>query len=254
MAVETHIKYRDEDLKKLEQLNHQLEDSKKSTQSKLDTLEKFVMDNKEAQAKEVREAKQQQSGQLSVSEKVLGDVKELKDGNGMIMYKIGKLELALDQAKLDLEKQKKEANETLAKLEKLDFKIDTMPHRVQAGLGVPNFMSNNPSNVTDNSHPSQDGHGHVAPGAGVVQSKEPVFGGGNHPGSKFESRMSIKEIDERDFGSNKPDFDGFSIIDMMDGKKGPGGTGSSVLTIRNQRHDARRDLECWKHEDHQCDR
>lgn len=216
-------KYREEDLKKLVQLQAHIDENQKAYASKLDSLEKFVVSIKEARERETPQPKTQ--SQFEANHNVMEQLQMIKNGSESITYKIETIKYDLDLIKQDIVRQKDTQKNYFFKVDQLERRVDSLPLGNQSvngakGFGVSNNFMNNASKMTESLHEDMgvrlvhddqksQGSGKFSTAAGSTE---------NYPQRQQSLHKNyIDEELEREFGSNKFDVGGnWSIIDKLD--------------------------------------
>lgn len=133
-------KYREEDSKKSEAMQVQIEENRKSTQDKISALEKFIMGVKEATERAATQTKPQ--SQFEASLNLMEDVRTLVSRTDSITYKMDALNYDMNLMKSDIIRQQRTTQGYFEKVDRLEKKVDSLHLGPGAGLGKSVAMNN----------------------------------------------------------------------------------------------------------------
>lgn len=207
-------KYREEDVKKVEVIQNQIEENKKSSADKLAALEKFILSVKEATEKAATQARPQ--SQFEANLNMMEDLRSLNSRTESLTYKFDGLSYDLGLIKSDIIRQQRTQQNYFEKIDKLERKIDMVPIGNSVNFGSKgvnvssgNFMANASRTVDD-----QHNFNKILAGVEVMSKQTNSTAEKDQPRSSNKNYFMDDDLD-KEFGKDNFGIN-LSIID-----KGP---------------------------------
>lgn len=158
LSVSNLTKYREEDLKKVDNVSAVVEENNKGLNNKLESLEKFVLNIKKEKDDQAAHPSPQNS--FEVSAKMQEELKLARNNTEHLSYKMDTIKYDLDLIKEDIVRQKRTQTSFFEKVDRMEKKVDSIPlgnaSKLLSHSGT-NFMSN-ASKVVDDSRNNNDYH------------------------------------------------------------------------------------------------